>query len=359
MMKKRLLAALICLPGLVSAATLSPYLSGLEKRFLDDQIQFDEQQLTAVESRLENLVERRHVGANDYHFVKAQTWFDFAQQEYQENDRTGAAEQALRESLSLIAQLLAQPRYDVRGITWDTPHIEASQPVHPELWKLIARWKEHANFHCIAPETAELEVTLVHAGHEYQELGWRHALSKVQAAERLAELIPQRLNQCALVAGKTPVHKPKRQLSNAPVPVLSAETVLARYVHFAINSAELNPAARRRLDAVVVALKADPNIMLRLEGHTDQMAGAAYNLALSARRAHTVRGYLELSGVAPYRINVRALGEQVPVDRRCEAKAQAQNRRVELIYLGANNVRLDSRAVGLEIEPVNQPCTAK
>ena len=55
------------------------------------------------------------------------------------------------------------------------------------------------------------------------------------------------------------------------------------------------------------------NYQIRLMAHTDSKGSAAYNLALSKRRARSVRNYLVAKGIAVRRINVKVYGESDPI----------------------------------------------
>ncbi len=102
-------------------------------------------------------------------------------------------------------------------------------------------------------------------------------------------------------------------------------------VLFEFNSAEL------REDAKLSLMKLGALIMQRqdsefiLEGHTDTIGSEAYNRALSVNRATAIRNWLlEALRLDPARIKVKGHGESSPLVREGDAKAQAQNRRVEV-----------------------------
>lgn len=102
-------------------------------------------------------------------------------------------------------------------------------------------------------------------------------------------------------------------------------------VLFETGKADIKPGARRTLDQMIRALRADRSATLAIEGHTDSVGKRSYNLTLSQRRANTVRAYLVGRGIAANRILTRGLGPDYPVaSNRTEAGRQ-QNRRVEMI----------------------------
>ncbi|MEU5265226.1 DUF4157 domain-containing protein [Amycolatopsis sp. NPDC021455] len=98
-------------------------------------------------------------------------------------------------------------------------------------------------------------------------------------------------------------------------------------VHFAFDSAALDPAAATALDRAADHLTAHPEIVLRIVGHTCPLGTDQYNDALGARRAEAVATYLMNRGVAPHQLVSVTAGEhqlvsaeqaQYPADRRAE-----------------------------------------
>lgn len=150
-------------------------------RITDEAIAVDMKVMQTVQKKLADL-NKKGVPIASYHFAKAQAWLDFALDAYTMNDRSGAADEALRQAVDIIKQLEAGKK-DI-GMT--TPIIPTSALIRPDLWARAEKLKKHANFHCAADKVAQLEVQLVWAGHEEKELGWRHAKPYLQAAERLA-----------------------------------------------------------------------------------------------------------------------------------------------------------------------------
>ena len=93
----------------------------------------------------------------------------------------------------------------------------------------------------------------------------------------------------------------------------------------------LRPAAMGVLDRAVTALRGNPALRLRLEGHACEIGTPEYNLALGERRARMVRDYLVSRGIAASRLEAVSFGEERPKhDNRFE-EARALNRRTELL----------------------------
>ncbi len=101
-------------------------------------------------------------------------------------------------------------------------------------------------------------------------------------------------------------------------------------VQFETNSAQLTDWGRRQLDAVARGM-VDSRLTefpFLIEGHTDDVGTADFNMGLSARRAATVRQYLEKSGVRASRLKSSARGEDDPAVAGASDEARAANRRV-------------------------------
>ncbi len=105
--------------------------------------------------------------------------------------------------------------------------------------------------------------------------------------------------------------------------------VLEQRVYFALDESTLDAQARTTLDGKTLALRTDPQIRLRIEGHADERGSVEYNLALAMRRARGVEQYLTGFGVASTRLESVSLGEERPAAPGHDEAAWSQNRRAE------------------------------
>ena len=104
-------------------------------------------------------------------------------------------------------------------------------------------------------------------------------------------------------------------------------------VLFATGKAELSPDANRSVGKLVEFLKKYPNRNVLIEGHTDSVGRDDYNMALSQRRADSVKDKLVADGVETDRITAVGYGKKYPVAGNDTAAGKAANRRVEVIIL--------------------------
>lgn len=81
------------------------------------------------------------------------------------------------------------------------------------------------------------------------------------------------------------------------------------------------------IDKIAAYLKSHPDASLIIEGHTDERAGEAYNLALGTRRANYVRSLLIKKGVSPNQLHSISYGKERPFVTGHGPDVWAQNRR--------------------------------
>lgn len=111
-------------------------------------------------------------------------------------------------------------------------------------------------------------------------------------------------------------------------------------VDFAANSADLGRDARKSLDNLVAQLKSHPNVVLTVDGHTDNRGSGIRNLALSKERVLAVVRYLVARGVNPARLRPYGYGESRPKVSNASVEGRKQNRRIEVSVIFPSSVPL-------------------
>lgn len=101
-------------------------------------------------------------------------------------------------------------------------------------------------------------------------------------------------------------------------------------VTFETASSDLTPEAEEILEGIASALVANPEIRVRVNGHTDSTGSRPYNLTLSQNRAESVVAFLAENGVEADRMVARGFGPDEPVATNETAEGRQENRRVEL-----------------------------
>lgn len=121
-------------------------------------------------------------------------------------------------------------------------------------------------------------------------------------------------------------------LSDARVGVTAQQVTISDQVHFPTNSAAILADSFRILDEVASTLLVHPEIRsVEVQGHTDDVGGAEYNLDLSQRRANAVRLYLIAKGIEPARLVAKGYGLTVPIAENSSERGRAKNRRVQFL----------------------------
>lgn len=120
----------------------------------------------------------------------------------------------------------------------------------------------------------------------------------------------------------------------APAPVPAPAEKLCKPatldIHFDTNKSNIKPKYHQELKTVADFLKEFPNATGVIEGHTDNVGKKAANVALSQRRADSVRDYLIKNfGIAPERLKAIGYGPSRPIADNKTAAGKAKNRRIE------------------------------
>lgn len=103
-------------------------------------------------------------------------------------------------------------------------------------------------------------------------------------------------------------------------------------IYFDFDSARIRPESTPSLRNIAAVLTRHADWRLAVRGHTDNVGGDAYNLALSQRRADAVKAELVATyGIAPARLTTEGEGARHPLASNATLEGRARNRRVELV----------------------------
>jgi outer membrane protein OmpA-like peptidoglycan-associated protein len=118
----------------------------------------------------------------------------------------------------------------------------------------------------------------------------------------------------------------------AAIVIVLRDTLVLEGVNFAFDSSALTPESHWVLDRVAQAmLKPEwANSRWEIAGHTSAVGSDEYNMALSQRRAESVRAYLVTHGVLNPRLVPKGYGETSPKYPNDSEGRNWRNRRVEL-----------------------------
>ena len=101
-------------------------------------------------------------------------------------------------------------------------------------------------------------------------------------------------------------------------------------VTFATDQDQVIPPFYPTLDSVALVLRKFNKTLIDVDGHTDSVGNAGYNMDLSNRRANSVANYLASRGVDPRRMSAMGYGLERPIASNATEAGRAQNRRVEI-----------------------------
>lgn len=104
-------------------------------------------------------------------------------------------------------------------------------------------------------------------------------------------------------------------------------------VFFETGKAALMPGRLQAIDKLANFLAKNPDRGVLVEGHTDSVGTAEYNMQLSQKRAEAVRDALLARGVDAERITTKGYGKSSPVASNNTAEGRQLNRRVEIVVV--------------------------
>ena len=129
----------------------------------------------------------------------------------------------------------------------------------------------------------------------------------------------------------------KVDATGCPVPmatksaqVTEAGTWIYKGIQFENNRADLRPSSFSILNEIVEGLKAQKDLKIEIQGHTDSSGTRSYNMGLSQRRAAAVKAYLESKSIDASRLTTRGFGPDRPIASNATKEGRAKNRRVEI-----------------------------
>lgn len=113
-------------------------------------------------------------------------------------------------------------------------------------------------------------------------------------------------------------------------PLEKDQAIRLNFISFARAESMLLPESYSELDKVVKMMQENPNVKIRLEGHTEIYGNKKALKKLSKERVISVRNYLANKGVAKKRIDYKAFGAERPLSTDNTEEARKLNRRVEI-----------------------------
>ncbi len=109
--------------------------------------------------------------------------------------------------------------------------------------------------------------------------------------------------------------------------------VVLKNLYFATNKTRILPESEQALEDLAQFLKDNPEVRIRITGHTDDVGKDEANMILSEGRAKSVHDNLIERGIDDSRLEYEGKGESEPIADNTTDEGRQQNRRVEFVIL--------------------------
>ncbi|MCB9052599.1 MAG: PD40 domain-containing protein [Lewinellaceae bacterium] len=124
------------------------------------------------------------------------------------------------------------------------------------------------------------------------------------------------------------------EIELSPIPEPASETttakpVILKNVFFETGSAALRPESATELNRLKELLEENPELKIRINGHTDNVGSEEDNQVLSENRAKAVYDFLVEKGIGRQRLRFKGYGESKPIATNETAEGRQLNRRTE------------------------------
>ena len=116
-------------------------------------------------------------------------------------------------------------------------------------------------------------------------------------------------------------------------PLQKGTSIVLRNIQFETGKYDLLTSSFIEIEKIVRVLSDNPQLRVRIIGHTDSIGKEKDNLSLSLQRAKVVVAYLVSRGVQPDRLKAEGLGDQQPIGDNSTEQGRALNRRTELVII--------------------------
>jgi len=122
-------------------------------------------------------------------------------------------------------------------------------------------------------------------------------------------------------------------LNIALSPIKKGEVFIVHNLHFATNKTRILPRSEEALNDLYMYLDRNPQVRIKIVGHTDNVGKDEANQKLSDGRANAVMADLIERGISADRIEAEGRGETQPIDTNDTEEGRQNNRRVEIEIL--------------------------
>jgi peptidoglycan-associated lipoprotein len=130
-----------------------------------------------------------------------------------------------------------------------------------------------------------------------------------------------------------PALSPAAEGERTPQEGMTGDRFMIEDLYFDYRDYSLSPRAQEVLQELAQWLKENPEVIVIIEGHTDDRNGRLGNLAFGEYRAGSVKSYLLRQGIDGGRLKTISYGEERPAVAGRDEQARAKNRRVHFVII--------------------------
>lgn len=106
--------------------------------------------------------------------------------------------------------------------------------------------------------------------------------------------------------------------------------IVLNNIFFEFDKYDLKKESEIELKKILDFLNVNPDIKVRINGHTDNIGSEAYNKTLSEKRSESVVNWLINNGIDETRLSLKGYGPSLPLESNDTEEGRAKNRRTEL-----------------------------
>lgn len=117
------------------------------------------------------------------------------------------------------------------------------------------------------------------------------------------------------------------------IPLEANSTIVLKNIFFERATPNVLPASYPSLDNLAKILRRRNDVIIQIEGHTDNVGDSQALLDLSLSRANAIRKFLIKNGVKHAQVKTKGFGATRPITKNRTEEERSQNRRVEIRVL--------------------------
>ena len=141
------------------------------------------------------------------------------------------------------------------------------------------------------------------------------------------------IEQMGYEAFDAPIANIGDSMNVALTPIKKGEVFVVKNLFFATNKTRILSRSEEALNDLFMYLDRNPEVRIKIIGHTDSVGKDAANQKLSDGRANAVMNDLIERGIAADRLEAEGRGETQPIDTNDTDEGRQNNRRVEIEIL--------------------------